>query len=167
MFLSPIFKNDPFNDFRREVDRLFEDWASPAWTTDRMAWAPLADVEEENDHYMITLEVPGMKRDELRIELMENQLIVSGERRYEKAKEGSRYSERRYGRFHRSFTLPSSVDSDKVEAQYEDGVLKIYVPKTESAKRRVIKIGTSGGIFDRLLGRRDEKTIEHKKEDVA
>jgi HSP20 family protein len=164
-------RNNGLADFRREMDRLFDDfWSAPASTNGSeltSSWSPVTDIEEENDHYMLSLEIPGLKKDDLKIEVVDNQVVISGERKTEeKRKEkGSLYSERRFGRFQRSFALPTHVDAGKIEAQYQDGVLKVYVPKSEAAKPRQIKIGdsSSGGIFSRLLGKKDEdrKTIDH------
>lgn len=165
-------RNNGMADFRREMDRLFDDfWSMPTASPGSemtAAWSPMTDIDEEDDHYMLSLEIPGMKRDELKIEVIDNQVVISGERKTEeKRKEkGSVYSERRFGRFQRSFALPTHVDAEKIEAQYQDGVLKVYVPKSEAAKPRQIKIGdtSSGGIFSRLLGKKEEdrKTIDHK-----
>lgn len=165
-------RNNGLADFRREMDRLFDDfWSMPTLNSGSemtASWSPTADIDEEDDHYMLSLEIPGMKKDELKIEVIDNQVVISGERKTEeKRKEkGSLYSERRFGRFQRAFTLPTHVDAGKIEAQYQDGVLKVYVPKSEAAKPRQIKIGdaSSGGIFSRLLGKREEdrKTIDHK-----
>ena len=173
MNLPMLRNNNSLMDFRREMDRLFDDfWSVPSLLDSRelsTMWAPVADVEEEGDHYLLTLEVPGMSRDDLKIEFTDGQITISGERKHEETKNKGRYTERRYGKFYRSFAFPTGVDADKVEAQYKDGVLRVYVPKAESAKPRQIKIGdsSSSGIFSRLLGRKDEnqKTVEHKKEE--
>lgn len=165
-------RNNGLADFRREMDRLFDDfWYMPTpnlGSEMTSSWSPTTDIDEEDDHYMLSLEIPGMKKDELKIEVIEDQVVISGERKtQEKRKEkDSLYSERRFGRFQRAFTLPTHVDAGKIEAQFQDGVLKVYVPKSEAAKPRQIKIGdaSSGGIFSRLFGKRaeDRKTIDHK-----
>jgi HSP20 family protein len=172
MFNYPTLRNSSLTDFRREMDRLFDDfWTTPALSVSNevSSWSPSTDIEEEDDHYMLSLEVPGMKRDDLKIEVVDNQVLISGERKSEDKRQnkGGYYSERRFGKFQRAFALPTHVDAGKIEAQYQDGVLKVYVPKSEAAKPRQIKIGDStGGIFSRLLGKKDEKpeksTIEHK-----
>lgn len=163
-------RNNGLADFRRDVERLFDDfWSMPASAGNELtaSWSPIADIDEGDDHYMLSLEIPGMKKDDLRIEMLGNQVVISGERKTEEQRKekGRLYSERRFGRFQRSFALPAHVDADKIEAQYQDGVLKVYVPKSEAAKPRQIKIGesSSGGIFSRLLGKKEEdrKTIDH------
>jgi HSP20 family protein len=165
-------RNNGLADFRRELERVFDDfWTMPAMSQaieTSPAWAPAADIDEESDHYMLSLEVPGLKKDELKIEMLGDHIVISGERKHEERKEkkGALYSERRFGRFQRTFAIPSHVDGSKIEAQYQDGVLKVYVPKAEAAKPRQIKIGESstGGFFNRLLGKKEEgqTTIDHK-----
>lgn len=158
--LSPLW------DLRREMDKLFDDaWGLTQTSNNSDAveydWNPVCDVEEGEDHYLMTVEMPGIPKDQIKIECIDNQLTISGERgresrntQKEKEKEGYRYTERRYGKFYRSFTLPVGVNADKVEANYEDGVLRLYVPKAESAKPRQIKIGSGNGpgLFGKLLG---------------
>lgn len=148
---------------RNGFDSLFDDfWSIPtnARQEASYAWSPATDIEEEEGHFLLTIESPGMKREDLNIEVNENRLVVSGERRQDsgKRREGELYSERRYGKFQRVFTLPSSADTAKIEASYEDGVLKIFVPKSEAAKPRQVKIGERepGGVLSRLLGKKEE-----------
>jgi len=125
----------PVSDLRREFDRLFDDWTSPAprGLRTESTFVPACDVEEGEDHFLLTLEMPGMKRDDIKLEVNDDQLTISGERRY---------SERRFGKFQRSFALPPGIDTTRVEANYQDGILRIMVPKAESSKPRQIKIGS-------------------------
>ncbi|MGZ3654356.1 MAG: Hsp20/alpha crystallin family protein [Bdellovibrionota bacterium] len=124
------------------IDRLFGDfWALPSRASDfeqSAAWAPPADIEEEEGHYLLKLDVPGVNKEDVSIEVEHDQVLVSGTRKA--AEKPGLYSERRAGKFQRSFTLPTHVDTSKIEAKYEDGVLSIHVPKAESAKPRQIKI---------------------------
>jgi HSP20 family protein len=169
----------PLSDLHHEFDRLFESWSDQASPVSRRPSAgeestffPACDVEEANEGYLVTLEVPGMKKDDIKIEVLDNQLVVSGERRQEtkrdEGKGGQWYSELRYGRFQRSFTLPAGIDPDKVEAHYQDGVLKLAVPKAEISKPKLIKIGsgagsgaTSGGFFGKFISQpKQAKTDE-------
>lgn len=148
----------PLSELRREIDGLFDDfWASPTPSQ----WRPAYEVEEEEDHYLLTLEMPGVPKDQIKIELVGNQLTVAGERRRE-TKDKNGFSERQYGSFHRSFMLPNGIDFGKVEADCQDGVLKIYVPKAESAKPRQVRIGEGSetGFFGRLLGQTPKKERE-------
>ena len=110
-------------------------------STARM-WAPRTDMVETTDNYEIHLDLPGMSKDDLQINMQERQLTVSGERRHEARNEDDELVrvERAFGHFHRSFTLPQSIQEDSIEATYEDGVLKITVPKAEESKPRQISI---------------------------
>jgi HSP20 family protein len=98
--------------------------------------------------------MPGVKKDDLKMEVLDNQLVISGERRHESTRKegGQTYSERRFGKFQRAFTLPSGVDSSQVEASLQDGILQIMIPKAESSKPRQIKI-TSGGVGSKFFGK--------------
>ncbi|HTL12055.1 MAG TPA: Hsp20/alpha crystallin family protein [Bdellovibrionota bacterium] len=146
------------SDFRTEVEKLFDDFLTPStrgWNAD---WNPAVDVEETADHYLLTVDVPGVTKDQLKLEVIGSQVILSGERKEErKDKSAAWHSERRYGKFRRSFTLPNGVDSSKVEAQYEDGMLRVYLPKAESAKPRQIKIASEkgSGFFGKQIGSDD------------
>jgi HSP20 family protein len=157
----------PVSDFRREFDRLFDDWTAPAprgLKTDQ-SFVPACDVEEADDHYLLTLEMAGIRKEDIKLEFNDGQLMISGERRHEakQKQEGQWYSERRFGKFQRSFALPAGIDADKVEANYQDGILQVVVPKAESSKPRQIKItnGASGSrFFGKLLGQPKEAKEE-------
>jgi HSP20 family protein len=172
----------PISELRREFDRLFDDWAPTTSQRGLQAagegsFMPACDVEEADGHYLLALEMPGMKKEDIKIEALDNQLVVSGERRTEtrQGKNGSLYSERRFGRFQRSFALPAGVDLDRVEANYQDGVLRLMVPKAESAKPRQIKItgGTGasaagGGFFSKLIPQaKDSRESKDKDKDAT
>ena len=132
---------DALLDVHRELDRVFE--GENAGTT----WRPLAtDVIETTDEVRVMMEVPGLEASELDITIDNNVLRVSGEKRATSSDEGAawRLTERRYGRFERSFVLPRDVRADAVDASYENGVLSVVLPKREEAKPRRIEIrGTS------------------------
>jgi HSP20 family protein len=160
------------NYLTREMDRLLDDfWAPPRNTRNlqemEAKWNPPCDVEEADDHYLISLEMAGVPKEQIKIECHDNQILISGERRQEskKKEEGKWYTERRYGKFQRAFTLPAGVEADKVEANYHDGILRVYVPKTEVPQPRQIKItnGPGGGFLSKLLG----STTESKSDQVA
>lgn len=159
----------PLSEFRSEFDRLFDDWMIPnkGRNLDNQ-FAPACDVEEIDDHYLLSLEMPGIKKDDIKLEMRDNQMIISGERRQEEQKKekGYSYSERRFGKFQRSFTLPSGIDGDKIEANYQDGVLRVVVPKAESVKPKQIKITNGGGskFFGKLLGSKDKEEVHSSSE---
>jgi HSP20 family protein len=142
---NPGFATDGGRD---PFERLFR-WASlldDYDNTQRAAsLAPRIDVEEDEDSYELTVELPGMKQEDVQVELNQNMLTISGEKRASfddrgEKKRRSRWSERSYGRFTRSFTLPHDADADRLEARFSDGVLTISIPKSENAKPRTIQI---------------------------
>jgi HSP20 family protein len=144
----------PVNEFRREFDRLFDDWLTPSTyglRTDSH-FVPACEVEERDDHYLLAIEMPGVKKDDIKMEAVDNQIVISGERRNEK--------------FQRTFALPTGVDEGQIEANYQDGVLQIVIPKAESANPRQIKISSGGGgskFFSKFLGQSPKK-LEEKEE---
>ena len=135
------------NRLRREIDRLFEEpfsFLAPS-TSFFEGWTPAVDIYEDNDKYVVKVELPGIKNEDIDVSLDDNTLTISGERKQEEEKkEGDTYrSERYFGRFQRSVTLPARVDANNIEAIYKDGVLTITVPKTEEAKPKQIEVKTS------------------------
>jgi len=108
----------------------------------RGTWAPASEIRETKDGYTIYLELPGVKKEDLKIDLADDVLTIQGEKRYEKelAEDEQRSSERFYGSFTRSFALPGQVAADKIKAEYRDGVLLVTVPKSEQAKVKQISI---------------------------
>jgi HSP20 family protein len=154
----------PFNDFRREMDRLFEDfWQTPSLINPESSFIPACDIEDLDKCYLFTVEAPGMKKEDIKIEVKNNIISIAGERKEEKNKKskGTYYSERSYGQFKRSFMLPDNVNPDRIEANYKDGVLQIAVPKMEGAQSKQVKI-SEGGTFSHLL--EGEKKAEENKE---
>ncbi len=126
-----------------ELDRLFDGVLSPR-TDESVAtmWTPRIDLAESDEAYRLEVDVPGMSREDINISFHDQMLSVSGERKSDSKKENGEYVrvERQYGNFYRSFTLPKSVDADKIAAQYENGVLIITVPKAEESKPRRIDV---------------------------
>ena len=108
-------------------------------------WFPAVNVEETSDELILTAELPGMGEDDIELELENNILTISGEKREER-EEGDerRYHlwERTYGTFQRSFTLPRTVNAESIEARFKDGILHVHMPKQEEAKGRKIAIRT-------------------------
>ena len=106
------------------------------------ALVPAMDVTESDDQYVITLEVPGVAKDDVTVEVHENLMTIRGEKKSEREEEQekSRWVERRYGSFSRSFTLPSNADPERVKAAFKDGVLTIEIAKAEESKPKVISI---------------------------
>lgn len=124
-----------FEDFMNEFDR----GESNALTRAGFDFSPSVDVEEKDNAYLVSADLPGLKKEDIKVELNDNILTISGERTRESKTEGG-YSERSYGRFQRTFTLPVQVNSEKIQAHFEDGVLRITLPKAEGARSHSIKI---------------------------
>jgi HSP20 family protein len=145
---------DPFQDlqsFRDEMNRTLSRWFSPQEGDEptRRRWMPALDVTESEDAYQIDVEVPGLRPEDINVTVDQGMLTVQGERRSEEEKGDRSYHrvERRYGAFRRSITLPRDVDASKVEANYDNGVLRLRVPKTagSQAKRIEVKKGPASG----------------------
>jgi len=108
-------------------------------------WSPVVDITEDEKEYVIKAEIPEMKKEEIKINVHDDVLSVSGERKYEQEEKGKKYHrvERSYGSFMRSFTLPEDADGSKIAAEYKDGVLKLHLPKTDKAKSKAVEIKIS------------------------
>ena len=135
-------------DVSREIDRLVNTFWGDFNTRGQEGaadWRPRVDVAEREDAFVFAAEVPGLKREDVKVTLKEGVLTLEGEKRQESDGKGdeARWSERRYGKFSRSFRLPSDVDAGKVSASYSDGVLGVTVPKAETAKPREIDVKVS------------------------
>lgn len=151
-------RRDPFRAItrmRRDMDRMFDSFLGESWPQiSEAAFQPACDIEDRETHYLLNFDLPGMSRKDVKIEVVGNQLHVSGERKHEhEAREGRHFeSERYYGYFERWLTLPEAVRSEQVEARMENGVLQIAIPKTEATKSREIAINEGKtGIFSKLL----------------
>ncbi len=158
----------------RDMDRIFDDFLTPIHANVRSnSFAPACDVHETEEHYLMSFDLPGISKDEINIQVVENELTISGERRKEwkEAKQGTSWSERSYGKFTRTFTLPTSVDADKIEAHFENGVLRLVLPKAAAVKPRQIRISdntNTSGFFSKLLGQSrkpDEKEVSSRQKD--
>lgn len=130
---------------RDELDRLF-DFALPSRDSGLFGgWTPALDVHDEKDNFTVRVELPGLKKEDIALRLHEGVLTISGERKREQEnKEGNTFrSERYFGRFQRSVTLPAQVDAAKVKATYKDGVLTVDLPKAEEAKPKHIEVAVA------------------------
>jgi HSP20 family protein len=152
---------DVFDDFDRIVNAI----ARPT-NASTIGFQPSCDINETKNHYMVTFDMPGLKKDDIKIEVQGNQLVVMGERHrefQEQDGEATLRHERLYGKFERTFVLPNSINADKIEAHYENGVLNVALPKAESAKGRSVQIQTGqNSFFSKLLGSKSEGTKELK-----
>jgi HSP20 family protein len=132
---------------RSEIDRLFEAPLSGLTQASRLfaPWTPAVDVFEDKDSLTVKAELPGMKKEDIEISLHDGCLNISGERKSESKHEGAdlHRTERFFGRFQRTVSLPTPVAVDKVKAQYKDGILTVSLPKTEEAKPKHIDVTAS------------------------
>jgi HSP20 family protein len=127
------------------MNRLFDDFfgrplVKSEWTDS--VWNPTVDVSEDKESVIIKAEMPGMKKEDVKISVQDNVLTLKGEKKQEKEEKDKNYHriERSYGSFCRSFQLPTSVKTDKIKANYKDGVLSVTLPKTEEVKPKEIPI---------------------------
>jgi HSP20 family protein len=132
------------SSLRDELDRLFGEPLSELARTSGLLGGgfPALDLREDKDNFVVTAELPGMKKDDIGVSLHEGSLSISGERKSEEKVENAEVyrSERFLGRFQRTVTLPAPVAADKIKAQYKDGVLTITLPKLEEAKPKQIDV---------------------------
>ncbi len=108
-------------------------------------WSPSVDIKEDKEEYVVTAELPGMKKDDVQITFSNGTLKIEGERQKEKEEKNVNYHrvERVYGKFCRSFQLPSSIQQNKISAEFKDGILTVHLPKSEEAKPKVIEVKVS------------------------
>ena len=149
MFNSLVRRSQP-SPFGGLVDQLFRDdprfsaryadWPAPPTRSE--SWKPAVDVHEEDEAFVLAVDLPGMGKDAVDINVEDQILSISGERKFDEKSEKDSYRrlERGYGKFTRSFSLPTNVDSAKVEAKFSNGVLTVTVPKSDAARSRRIEI---------------------------
>lgn len=150
MYLTRVRRTEPTQEaftglsrLHRLMDEMLAPWAG--FNGEPVSgWAPSCDIREDKEYVTITLEVPGVRDEDLKISLENQVLTVRGEKQQVEEQKDERWHrfERAYGSFERSFTLPSTVDADRIEASTENGVLSIRVPKVEKARPREIPVRT-------------------------
>lgn len=141
---------EPFRGLREEVDRLFDEFfqGSPLGRVGRMfaptqaAFVPSVDLEETAEEFIVRAEVPGMRKDELDVNITASQVTIKGERKEEsKAKDTVFYRrEARYGSFSRTIEMPAEIVPEKVAAKLDSGMLTLTLPKAEPSKHKVVKV---------------------------
>lgn len=145
----PLIRWDPFRDLvslQERINKLFEDnilrTRSGVDAMDAGVWSPPVDIFETTESIVLKAELPGLDKKNIHIEVKDNVLTLTGERTFDKTIKEENYHrmERCYGSFIRSFTLPSSVDKDKVKARFKDGILEVSLPKSEKAKPKQITV---------------------------
>ena len=129
---------------RNELDRLFDDTLRlfDEGFEEGLGWKPVADLEEKEDEFIATVELPGINKDDVKISISGNEVRISGEVAEEEEAERKNYyvKERIRGRFDRGFRLPTSIDADKAEAKFKEGVLELRLPKEEKARPKELEI---------------------------
>ena len=146
-----IVQWNPFHELEQMHDRLtslFEEGhhhrnsreQSPTAT-----WAPTVDIIENDSAYLVTAELPGVRKEDIQITLEDGVLRIAGERKQEQTEKARKFHriERSYGAFTRSFSLPKNIDAEKIEARFRDGVLAVAVAKSETARPRHIEVRVS------------------------
>ncbi len=145
--MTNVVRWDPFTDLRTTMDRLFDEGFTrprrlvPA-TTEHDGRFPV-EISQTDDDIEVKASLPGLKPEEVEITVVDDVLTIKGEHREETEDKKREYHRReiRYGTFHRSFSLPVGVDADKAEATFENGVLRLRLPKAEALRPKQIKIG--------------------------
>ncbi|MFP4082567.1 MAG: Hsp20/alpha crystallin family protein [Candidatus Aminicenantes bacterium] len=143
-----IIRWDPFRDLitlREKMNRLFEETFTSRGEERELVsstWTPSVDIYETDKALVLSAEVPGMDEKDIEIKIEDNTLTLKGDRKFEKETKEENYHriERAYGSFYRSFTLPHYVDQEKIEAEHENGVLKITMPKKSELQHKKVKI---------------------------
>ena len=143
-----IVRWEPFRDLmtaQRDFNRLFREAFSPLFGEAELStrsWAPPVDIYETENDIILKAELPGVDPKDVEVRVEDNNLYLKGERKFEKEVKEQNYHrvERSYGSFARSFSLPNSINADKVKAEYKDGLLTLTMPKREEAKPKTIKI---------------------------
>jgi HSP20 family protein len=140
---------DPFRELEEMENRLSHLFGRPLRRGDGgkeemtvAEWAPLVDIAEDEKEYLITAELPEVKKEEVKVTVDNDVLTIQGERKFEKEEKGRRYHrvERAYGSFVRSFTVPDDADGSKINAEFKEGVLKVHIAKSEKAKPKTVEV---------------------------
>jgi len=150
--MSALSRWEPFrglSTLQDQVNRLFEDSFRVTGKDSSLAtWAPAVDIYETENELVVTADLPGMSEKDLDVRVENNMLTIRGERKFEKSVKEDNFLriERAYGSFMRSFSLPTTVNSDAIKADYHDGVLTVKMAKREESKPKQVKVSvTSNG----------------------
>ncbi|MBX3279942.1 MAG: Hsp20/alpha crystallin family protein [Acidobacteria bacterium] len=147
--MSWMIRRDPLNELRgmqEEVNRVFQTAFPRIFGTEegllRGSWSPTVDIFENQDTFVLEADLPGLQPGDFDLSIENFTLTLRGERKFEKKTEGDNYHrvERSYGAFTRTFTLPSTIDVEGVQAEFRDGVLRVTLPKREEVKPRQVQI---------------------------
>lgn len=140
---------DPWRDFgslQERINKMFDDTIRSTGAGDEElatgAWSPAVDIHETEDSFVVSADLPGLKKDDIQINVEDNTLTIKGEKKFEEKVPRDKYIrvERNYGTFVRSFSLPQNVDSAKIKATFKDGILDLTLPKREESKPKKIAV---------------------------
>ena len=146
--MNTLIRWNPFREFETMTNRMNSIFPRPplTWNIDETLntneWSPLVDVEENDKEYTIKAELPEVKKEDVKIQVENGSLRISGERKLEEEKKGRRFHrvERAYGAFERSFSLPEDATATDVKAEFADGVLRVHLPKVPAAKPKALEV---------------------------
>ncbi|MBI3406332.1 MAG: Hsp20/alpha crystallin family protein [Acidobacteria bacterium] len=149
--MKAIARWEPFrnvNTLQEQLSRLFEDSfvRFPNDDSSITTWAPAVDIFEDGDNLVVKADLPDVNEEDLDLRIENNTLTIRGERKFEKKVQEENYLrvERRYGSFSRSFSLPNTVNTETIKADYKNGVLTVTLPKREESKPKQIKVAVNG-----------------------
>jgi HSP20 family protein len=161
---------DVIPDFENILDRFFEPSFSPMlrdWSTMGSRYA--SNVQENDKYYLLTCEVPGIPKDDIEVNVNGNMLTIRAEHKEESSSSDREQSyQRQYRSFQQSFSLPTTVDPEKIEANCENGILEVVLPKTAQAQAKKIEVQSGkGGLLNRLLGKSEGSENREAKDKEA
>src|SRR5215213_7318967 len=154
--MTLLMKPEPFSgDLHRLFNTLFEDRDSSV----QQRWMPAMDLVEADDHFLLKADLPGLSEADVSIEVRDNALTISGERKaeHERRERGWYRVERSFGSFSRSLSLPEGIDPDSISASFDRGVLSVTIPKPEQRKPRRIQIGANANANGAMEGTATER----------
>ena len=146
--MNAIYRWDPFqglNTFHDQVNRLLEGKFDPSHETALANWSPAVDIYETEGELVVKADLPDVNEKDIDIRIENNKLTLRGERKFEQTVNKDNYLrvERAYGTFERNFSLPNTVNTEGIQADYRNGLLTIHLPKREESKPKQIKVGVS------------------------
>jgi HSP20 family protein len=146
--MSAIYRWDPFrglNTLNEQVNRLLNDSFAPSSETAMANWSPAVDIYETEGELVVKADLPDVNEKNIDIRVENNTLTITGERKFEEKVNKDNYLrvERAYGTFSRSFSLPNTVNTEAIQADYHNGLLTVHMPKREESKPKQIKVGVS------------------------
>jgi HSP20 family protein len=147
MNISRFDPNRHLGSLQDQVNRLFDEtFRGRSGQSEMTAWAPAVDIYETQNELVVKADLPDVKENDIDLRVENNMLTIRGERKFERSVNEDAYLrvERAYGTFSRSFSLPSTINTEAIAAEYHNGVLTVHLPKREESKPKQIKIGVNG-----------------------